>query len=217
MKGSRLFFSSLGKKYLMALTGAALLLFLIAHLAGNLQIFLGAEHINDYAKFLKSNPEILWPSRIGLLTCAVIHLWASITLTIENRASREERYAVKTIVGATLASRTMIWSGLMIACFIGYHLAHYTLLWVNPGYSTLSVYDMMLTGFRDPATSGFYLLGIGLLCWHLSHGIGAMFQSLGLKNELYRKRIDRAAIVIAIVLFAGYASIPLAVLMRVIP
>jgi succinate dehydrogenase / fumarate reductase, cytochrome b subunit len=216
MKGSRLFFSSLGKKYLMALTGAALFLFVIAHLAGNLQIFLGAESLNKYAHFLKSNPELLWPSRIGLLACVLVHLWASITLTIENQTSRESRYEVNKVVGATLASRTMIWSGAIIACFVGYHLAHYTLLWTNPEYSKLSVYEMVVAGFSVPAISGFYILGVGLLCWHLSHGVGAMFQSLGLTNEVYRTRIDRAAIVLAIVIFAGYASIPLAVLMGVV-
>jgi succinate dehydrogenase / fumarate reductase cytochrome b subunit len=216
MKGLRLVFSSLGKKYLMALTGAALFLFVVGHLAGNLQIFLGPEAINTYAHFLKSNPEILWPTRIGLLACVAVHLWAAISLTIENRATRPERYAVNKVVGATLASRTMIWSGAIIACFVAYHLAHYTLLWTNPEYSQLAVYDMIIAGFSKPAIVGFYLLGVGLLCWHLSHGIGALFQSLGLKNEAYRACIDRTAIVIALALFTGYASIPTAVLLGVL-
>jgi succinate dehydrogenase / fumarate reductase cytochrome b subunit len=216
MKGSRFLFSTLGKKYLMALTGGALFLFVCGHLAGNLQIFLGADALNKYAHFLKSNPEILWPSRIGLLACVMIHLWAGISLTLENRATRDQRYEVKKVVGATLASRTMIWSGLIIASFVCYHLAHYTLLWTHPHYRELSVYDMVVAGFNDKRITAFYILGVGLLCWHLSHGIGAMFQSLGLTNEVYRKRIDGAAVVIAIALFAGYASIPLAVLMGVV-
>jgi succinate dehydrogenase / fumarate reductase cytochrome b subunit len=216
MKGSRFLFSTLGKKYLMALTGAALFLFVCAHLAGNLQVFLGAESLNKYAHFLKSNPEILWPSRIGLLACVMVHLWAAISLTIENRATRQERYAVKKVVGATLASRTMIWSGLIIACFVCYHLAHYTLLWTHPEYRQMDVYEMVVAGFQDKRITGFYLLGVGLLCWHLSHGVGAMFQSLGLTNEVYRKRIDCAATVIAVALFAGYASIPLSVLFGVV-
>jgi succinate dehydrogenase / fumarate reductase cytochrome b subunit len=208
--------SSVGKKFLMATTGVGLLLFVIGHMAGNLQIFLGAEAINRYAHFLKSNPEILWPVRIGILVFAAIHIWTSVALTIENRRARDARYEVKELVAASLASRTMIWSGLIIGCFVCYHLAHFTLLLTHPQYRQLDVYSMMVQGFREPAISGFYLLGVGLLCFHLSHGAEAMFQSLGLKNAKYERMIRGFATTVAWVLFIGYASIPAAVLLRIV-
>jgi len=219
----RLFTSSLGKKFLMAITGAGLFLFVIGHLLGNLQIFLGPEAINRYGHFLQTTPEILWPARIGLLAFAGIHIWTSISLTLENRAARATRYEVKEVVDATLASRTMIWSGLIIFAFVAFHLAHYTLMVVHPEFRDLrdangwhDIYRMMIIGFSNYWVSGFYVLGIGLLCIHLSHGGSAMFQSLGLNNAAYEAVIDRLATVAAVVIFLGYISIPLAVLAGVV-
>ena len=216
----RLFASSLGKKFLMAITGAGLFLFVIGHLLGNLQIFLGPEAINRYGHFLQTTPEILWPARIGLLLFVGIHLWASISLTLENRAARGARYEVKEVVDATLASRTMIWSGLIIVAFVAFHLAHYTLMVVHPEFRDLrdangwhDIYRMMVIGFSNYWVSGFYVLSIGLLCIHLSHGASAMFQSLGLNSAAYEAVIDRLANVAAVVIFVGYVSIPLAILM----
>jgi succinate dehydrogenase / fumarate reductase cytochrome b subunit len=219
----RLVTSSLGKKFLVAVTGAGLFLFVIGHLVGNLQIFLGPESINRYGHFLQTTPEILWPARIGLLAFVIIHIWMSIALTLENRAARATPYEVKEVVAASLASRTMIWSGLIILAFVLFHLAHYTLLIVHPEFRDLhdangwhDIYQMMILGFSNGWVSGFYVLAIGLLCIHLSHGVGAMFQTLGLKNEAYRLIIDRCALVVAVVIFLGYISIPLAVLTKVV-
>jgi succinate dehydrogenase / fumarate reductase, cytochrome b subunit len=219
----RVFTSTLGKKFLMAITGAGLFLFVVGHLVGNLQIFLGPDSINRYGHFLQTTPEILWPARIGLLAFVIIHIWASIALTIENRAARAQQYEVKELVRASRASRTMIWSGLIIAAFVCFHLAHYTLLTIHPEFRDLrdangwhDIYRMMVLGFSNCWVSGFYVLSIGLLCIHLSHGTSAMFQSLGLKNEAYATAIDRFAKVAAVVIFLGYISIPLAVLARVV-
>ena len=219
----RLVTSSLGKKFLVAITGVGLFLFVIGHLVGNLQIFLGPESINRYGHFLQTTPEILWPARVGLLAFVIIHIWTSIALTLENRAARATPYEVKEVVAASLASRTMIWSGLIILAFVLFHLAHYTLLIVHPEFRDLhdangwhDIYQMMILGFSNGWVSGFYILAIGLLCIHLSHGVGAMFQTLGLKNEAYALIIDRCAVVIAVVIFLGYISIPLAVLTKVV-
>lgn len=219
----RLITSSLGKKFLVAVTGAGLFLFVIGHLVGNLQVFLGPESINRYGHFLQTTPEILWPARIGLLAFVIIHIWTSVALTLENRAARATQYEVKELVAASLASRTMIWSGLIIFAFVGFHLAHYTLLVVHPEFRELhdahgwhDIYRMMVLGFSNCWVSGFYVLAIGLLCIHLSHGTSAMFQSLGLKNESYASVIDRFAKVTALMIFLGYISIPLAVLTKVV-
>ena len=217
----RLFTSSLGKKFLMAITGAGLFLFVIGHLVGNLQIFLGPESINRYGHFLQTTPEILWPARIGLLAFVIIHIWASISLTIENRAARATGYEVKELVAASTASRTMIWSGWFGCCMLD--LAHYTLLVVHPEYRNLvdargqhDIYQMMILGFSNWCVSGFYILSIGLLCLHLSHGTRAMFQSLGLKNASYACMIDCSAKIVAVLIFLGYISIPIAVLAGVV-
>ena len=128
----RLVTSSLGKKFLVAITGAGLFLFVIGHLVGNLQIFLGPDSINRYGHFLQTTPEILWPARIGLLAFVIIHIWTSIALTLENRAARATRYEVKEVVAASLASRTMIWTGLLVAAYVVYHLLQFTVMATNP-------------------------------------------------------------------------------------
>ena len=221
---SGLFNSSLGKKFLMALTGVALVMFVVVHMVGNLQFFLGREVLNHYAHVLKSNPEILWPSRIGLLSCVIIHITMAIWLTIENRTKRLTGYAVKDTGAASLASRTMIYSGTIIGAFIVYHLLHYTVLLQSINltghdfsvfrdvHGQPDVYRMIQIGFSNAAVSGFYLLGVGLLCFHLSHGIWAMLQTLGLVNETYRSIIECVSVIGAALLFIGYASIPVAIL-----
>jgi succinate dehydrogenase / fumarate reductase cytochrome b subunit len=219
----RLVNSSVGKKILVAITGAGLFLFVILHMLGNLQIFLGQEVLNHYAHLLKSNPEILWPSRIGLLVFVTVHIWASISLTLENRAARGTAYEVKKVVNASIASRTMIWSGLLVAAYVIYHLLQFTLMKTDPGYQTLEytladgvrchdVYRMMIIGFSNPWVSLAYVAAMGLLCLHLSHGVSSLFQSLGLKNEAYAARIGCFAKIAACVLFVGYSSVPLAIL-----
>src|SRR5271170_5813303 len=121
-----LFCSSLGKKYLMAGTGLLLILFVIGHMAGNLQIFLGPEAINRYGHFLQSNVEILWPVRIGLLGVVLVHIWSATTLTMANRAARPVAYQQWEPTAASYASSTMMVSGVIVAVFIVYHLLHFT-------------------------------------------------------------------------------------------
>ena len=208
----------------MALTGVGLVVFVIFHMAGNLQFFLGREAINHYAHVLKTNPEFLWPARGGLVSCVILHITMAIWLTVENRTKRRAGYAVKDTGAATLAARTMIYSGAIIAAFIIYHLLHYTVLvqsinLTGQDFSTLrdahgqpDVYRMMIIGFSNPAVSVFYLLGVGLLCFHLSHGIWAMLQSLGLVSEAYRTVIERGSGIGALLIFIGYASIPVTIL-----
>src|SRR5688500_5087122 len=122
------FSSTLGRKYIMALTGLALFGFVVGHLVGNLQIFLGPEAINRYGSFLKSLGEILWAARIGLIVMVLLHIWAAIKLSAENRAARPVGYGNYKPVGSSYASRTMLMSGLIIAAFIIYHLLHFTAL-----------------------------------------------------------------------------------------
>src|SRR5213080_4085508 len=123
---SSLFTSSLGKKYLMAVTGLVMFGFVIGHLVGNLQIFLGPEAINRYGHFLQSNPELIWPARLGLVLMVGMHIWSAVELSWENKAARPVPYAAYQPVASTYASRTMLMSGVIIFVFIVYHLLHFT-------------------------------------------------------------------------------------------
>lgn len=223
----RLIRSSLGQKYLMATSGLVLVGFVCGHMVGNLQIFLPPPALNRYAHFLQSNLELLWPVRLVLLTLLGIHVWTAFRLWAANRAARPQAYASPvTAYGSTAASRTMLVSGLIVAAFVVYHLLHYTvkveslngtpvpfhqLREPDTGYA--DVYAMMVAGFRVWPVSLFYAVGVTLLCFHLSHGIAAMFQSLGLRNPVYAPLIGKLARTVAVVLLAGYLSIPTAVLL----
>lgn len=242
MSSLSLFFkSTIGKKILMAVTGLVLVLFVLGHMLGNLQIFLGADVINAYAHKLHSLPGVvLWGIRLFLLACVALHIWMAVLLTIENRRARPEEYRQKGVVQATYASRTMRMSGVILLAFIVFHIAHFTVRNV-PGkgyneqiadvplvkggetvfkngepYMTFNVNDMMVAGFEVWWVSLFYLVAMALLCMHLSHGVSSMFQTVGLRNKIWRKRLDRVAVVYGWVIFLGFASIPAAVAVGVL-
>ena len=222
----QLFQSSLGKKYIMAVSGFLLFGFVIVHMIGNLQVFLGPEAINRYAHFLQSTPELLWPARLGLLALAGVHIWSAAKLSAENRAARPIRYAGNPApVAANYASRTMLMSGLIIAAFLVYHLLHFTLkvpainltgqdfgtMMTEPPDRHHDVFRMMIVGYSNGWVSSFYVLGMALLCLHLSHGAQGMFQSLGLKTDRTAGWIDGLARAAAVTIFIGNCSIPIAI------
>lgn len=222
---SNIFSSSLGKKYLMAVTGFVMFLFVIGHLAGNLQIFLGAEAINRYGHFLQSNPELIWPARLFLVLMLVLHIWSAAMLSAENKAARPIPYREWKPVGSTYASRTMLMSGIIVFAFIVYHLLHFTVQvrYVNlTGQSFIDfmdpekrhdIFKMMVVGFNNVWVSGFYILGVALLSLHLSHGASSMFQSIGWKSPVYGPFLDKASRLLAVAIFLGYSSIPVAILL----
>ncbi|PAW84126.1 MAG: succinate:quinone oxidoreductase [Pedosphaera sp. Tous-C6FEB] len=222
--------SSLGKKYVMAITGMALFVFLIGHLIGNLQVFGPPELINGYAHFLKSKPAMVWGARLGLLACVGLHILAAITLHQLNEAARPVGYAGKGAYGASKASQYMLPTGLVILAFIVYHLAHFTAL--LPGingvgdFSKLTttlhgeqvpdVYAMMVLGFQVPWVVLFYLVAQALLFVHLGHGLAAMFQSLGFRDHVWWPRIQLFAKGASLALLVGYCVIPVAIFLRVV-
>jgi succinate dehydrogenase / fumarate reductase cytochrome b subunit len=222
---THVFNSSLGKKYVMAGTGFVLFLFVVGHLVGNLQVFLGREAINRYGNFLQTNPEIIWPARVVLLLMVVLHIWSAVKLSLENKAARPVGYGEYRPVASSYASRTMLMSGLIIFVFIIYHLLHFTaqVEYINGMHQSFAdfhdpqdrhdIYRMMVVGFSNGWVSGFYVLGMGLLCLHLSHGTSSMFQSMGWKNEAYRPILDKGARLVALLIFLGYTSIPVAILL----
>jgi succinate dehydrogenase / fumarate reductase, cytochrome b subunit len=225
---SNIFSSSLGKKYIMAVTGFVMFLFVLGHLAGNLQIFLGPEAINRYGHFLQSNPEIIWPARIILLLMLILHVWSAVRLSAENKAARPIAYGSWQPVGSTYASRTMLMSGLIVFAFIFYHLLHFTFEVKSVNLTGQSftelvdskgrhdIFTMMVYGFRRPLVSASYIVAMALLCLHLSHGASSMFQSIGWKSPVYGPFLDKASRWLAVAIFIGYASIPAAILLGLV-
>jgi len=210
---------SIGQKILMAVTGFIAFGFVCGHMLGNLQVFIGQDQMNSYAEKLQSLGPALWAIRLFLFISFVIHVWYGIKLKLENWAARPISYRNADTVKATLASRTMIWTGLIILTFLVYHLLHYTIRVTNPEFATLTdalgrpdVYGMVILGFSNTAVSIVYIIGVGLLSYHLTHGVASMFQSLGLNSEKWQERLDKIAWVVTVLLFLGYTSIPLAVI-----
>ncbi len=202
----------------MAVSGLVLFGFIVGHLLGNLQVFIGQDAINRYSEFLKSTGELLWAARLFLLAMIGVHIWTSVQLTIENNAARPASYVSKKYVKASLSSRTMIWSGVVILAFVIYHLLEFTFIKVHPEWGNQvdakgrhDVYSMLVRSFQQPLISFFYVLSVFLLCFHLSHGISSALQSLGLHNKTTRSILSIWGPRVAWLIFAGYASIPLAV------
>ena len=226
-KATHFFTSSIGKKVIMAVTGLILIGFVIGHLIGNLQLFAAPEVINSYAHFLQSMGPGLWAVRLFLLAALVLHVWAAVQLTIENRKARPRGYDYDHTIQASYASRTMRWSGFIVLAFLLFHLAHFTVR-IGPydkynemtatithqgqQIEVLDVHSMMVIGFQSPLVSLFYIVAIGLLSIHLSHGIASMFQSVGLLTNRWRNGLANAAIAISVLYFIGNALIPLSVL-----
>ncbi len=205
-----------GLKFLVALTGAILVTFVIGHMVGNLQIYLGPNAINSYAETLKSMPGPLWMARLGLLAAFIIHIWGITKLTLDKREARQVAYAMKESRKATLASRTMVLSGLVLLAFVVYHLAHLTFGINHPENFRLrdplgrhDVYSMMVLGFREPSVSIPYLIAMGLLGMHLAHGAASIFQSMGWTRPRFFPLISAAGYTLALIIVIGNISIPL--------
>ena len=211
--------SSLGSKYLMAVTGVMLYGFLVAHLLGNLLIFSGnPEDINNYAVALKELPYgLLWIMRGGLVAIFLLHIRTAIKLTKANRQARPVPYAKPSTIQATFASRHMVLTGLLILAFVIYHLCHFTFLSVfdtGPHIDALGradVYSMVIEGFRQPLVSISYLLAMVVLGLHLSHGMTSLFQSLGINHPRYDDLIKKIGPVFGWGLSVVNMSIPVSI------
>jgi len=213
----------------VALTGLVLFGFVIGHLLGNLQIFLGSsEPINRYGAFLQGLGELLWLVRLVLFTMLALHVVFTIKLRAENRAARGVPYTVTQRRATSPAARWMLLSGLMVLCFVIFHLLHFTVQvpavnMVGQDFEKLhdaqgrhDVYRMMILGFSSPVASAFYIVGVALLALHLNHGIMSMFQTLGLNSAKVRPLWEKGGPTLAWLIFVGYASIPVAVLTGIV-
>jgi succinate dehydrogenase / fumarate reductase cytochrome b subunit len=209
--------SSIGAKHIMAVTGLLLLLFAITHMIGHLQMFGGQDMYNAYAHFLQNLWEVKWPVRAGLLALLVTHVAFAISLVARNRAARPVGYARYRPVRASIAGRTMAWTGLALFAFLAFHILHFTVGLIGSEYFHLAdpkdrhdAYTMFVRGFQSPAIYGIYLAGMIVLASHLGHGAASWLQSLGLRHPKYPA--DRVGRAVSVLLFVGYMAPPTAVL-----
>jgi len=215
--------TSISKKVVMAVTGLLLILFVIGHMLGNLTIFIGQDLLNSYAHKLAGLGPLLWLIRIILLGIVGLHILTAVQVTIENRKARPVPYQRVKPAATTYAARTMAVSGFIVLFYIVYHILHFTLRLTHPDISHgvdahgyRDVFSMVVLSFRDPLLSVFYIFSMGLLCLHISHGFKSLFQSLGLNNEKLNPKFARLSGILAVIIFLGYSSIPLAVLLGLI-
>lgn len=202
--------TSIGLKVLMAVTGILLFGFVAGHVAGNLLIFAGSEKLNAYARFLRDNPLLLWGTRLVLLASVLVHIAVSIRLTRLKSAARPIAYEVERPV-STYASRTMMWSGPVIALFVVYHLLHFTFGTAHPDFRPEDVYRNVVVGFRNWAVAAAYAVSMLALGLHLSHGLWSLVQTLGLIHPRFDRKLRCAALGISALIVAGFLSIPVAV------
>ena len=214
----RLAGSSLGRKYVMAITGLVMLGFLVGHLSGNLLVFAGADALNAYAQWLKDHPGLLWTARIVLLLALVAHMGAAMRLARENAAARPRAYAAKSWREASWASRHMLMTGLLVFLYVVYHLLHFTFHAIDTGGMGLKdaagrvdVYSMVVEGFRVHDVEMTYIAAHVVLDVHIWHAVPSVFQTLGLDHKALRPLANKGGPALAVALAAGYIAIPVAI------
>ncbi|WP_245852327.1 succinate dehydrogenase cytochrome b subunit [Blastococcus aggregatus] len=215
--------TSVFKKAVMAISGIILVLYLIAHMIGNLKAFAGADEFNHYSEWLRTigNPALpgattLWLIRIILLVAVVAHIWAAVSLWRQARSARPERYVTKKAVAQSYASRTMRWGGVIILAFIIFHLLDLTLGAVNAEGSDGEPFDRMLASFQNPVVTLFYAISVILVGMHLRHGIWSATQTLGQSNRRREVTVNYAATAIATILTVGFLLTPFSILFGLI-
>ena len=209
--------STVGKKVIMAITGLVMAGFVIAHVTGNLLVLRSAEALNAYAALLKSTGGVLWVARGVLLASVVLHIWAALSLTAKNRTARPVAYAKKTPQESTVASRTMVYGGLLLASFIVFHILHFTTGTIRPAaFSHVDVYRNMVGSFQVPWVAGLYVTAMVALGLHLLHGTWSSFRTLGLAKRSPNPFKRTASVFVAVAVWIGFTTIPVAIFLGVV-
>jgi succinate dehydrogenase / fumarate reductase cytochrome b subunit len=212
--------SAIGKKAVMAVTGLVLFGWIFLHMVGNLKVYFGPEHFNEYAHFLKTMlmpavPEtgMLWLSRLVLLACVILHIHAAYALTQMNREARPVGYRDRAYARATYASRTMRWGGVIILLFIIYHILHFTTGHAHHEFVRDDPYRNFVTGFRVWWVSAIYIIANLALGLHLYHGVWSMFSSLGVTHQRFEGGRRMFATAFAAIITIANVLFPLSVLL----
>ena len=212
--------SAIGKKAVMAVTGLILFGWIFAHMVGNLKLYMGPEHLNEYAHFLRTMfgpavPEsgMLWLSRIVLLVAVIFHIHSAYALTMMNREARPVGYRDRQYIKASYAARTMRWGGVIILLFVIYHLLHLTTGQAHHDFIPGDVYHNLVSGFRVWWVAAVYIIANLALGLHLYHGVWSMFSSLGVTHKRFENWRRMFATAFAVLITAGNLSFPLSVLL----
>lgn len=210
--------STVGKKVVMAVTGLAMIAFVIGHVSGNLLVFRGAETFNHYAGILKGLGGLLWVARAGLVVAVVLHFIAAYQLTQGARAARPEDYARRVPQVSTWASRSMRWGGVLLLVFIVLHLAQFTFGWIDRAtFSETDAYSNVMIGFRNGWWVLFYEVAMVALGLHLFHGAWASVRTLGLSRPSRHPMHRRIATLLAVGVWLAFAIIPIGVYAGIAP
>jgi succinate dehydrogenase / fumarate reductase cytochrome b subunit len=205
--------SMVGKKVVMGVTGLIGIGFVILHSLGNLLVFRGPAAINSYSHFLKSTGELLWALRIVLVVAVILHVIAAVQLTRQSMAARPIAYTKQERQVATVASRTMRWGGALLLVFIVLHILHFTTGTIKPAgsFSPDDVYANMVTSFRIWWVALFYVVAMLALGLHLFHGAWSSVRSIGVSPSSPEPLHHRISLVIALLVWAAFTAIPVAV------
>lgn len=214
MKQATFFSSTIGKKVIMAVTGLILFGFVIGHMLGNLQVYLGARAINDYGDTLHHmlHGGGIWIARSVLLVATGLHIWAMAALTLQNKAARPVGYRQTSWTESTYASRAMRWSGVLLLAFVIFHLLHLTTGDLHPRFIAGDVYHNLTVGLRVAPVAFFYMIAMVALGMHLFHGAWSMLQTLGLNHPKYNPLRFTVSVGIAAVVVIGNLSFPATIL-----
>jgi succinate dehydrogenase / fumarate reductase, cytochrome b subunit len=204
--------TSVGKKIVMAISGIILFGFVFGHMIGNLQIYLGAEHLDAYGALLHSMPKLLWVVRITLISAVVVHMLSAAAVWMQSNQARPVRYRKKVYQETSYAARTMIIGGPIIAAFVIYHLAHFTTGHAHASFEHGEVYANVVAGFQVWWSAAAYIVAMLFLGLHLYHGVWSMLQTLGANHSKYNAYFRNAAIAFAVIVAGANISFPVAVL-----
>jgi succinate dehydrogenase / fumarate reductase cytochrome b subunit len=211
--------NSVAKKAIVAVTGIVMILYLIAHMIGNLKVFAGRESFNGYSEWIRTIGEPVVPAqttltiiRIVLLTVVIAHAWAVISLWRQAKRARPQGYVTKRAVAQSYASRTMRWGGVIVGLFIVYHILDLTMGVANPEGPNTTPYDRLVAGFSNPLITAVYVIALVLLGMHLRHGIWSATQTLGQSNKRREKTVNLFALAFSVILIGGYLIVPFSVL-----
>ena len=221
-----LYRSTIGKKVIMAVTGLMLVAFVLGHMAGNLQVFIGPAKMNGYAAFLKGTGELLWLVRLGLLAAVLLHILMAWQLTRIKQAARPVDYQTRAPQVSTVASRTMRWGGVLLLVFIVFHILHFTTGTVfpmasrpdamYPAFNPTDVYGNVISAFHVPWVVAFYVVAMLFLMLHLFHGAWSSVRTLGLAKASHHPLQRRVATAIALIVWLGFTAVPVAAFLGVI-